>query len=63
MKNLRQLSAGLILILVFTVTVFAGDIDCPVTAPQLPTTTTQGDMNYPAIQLAVSIIQSVLSLS
>jgi hypothetical protein len=66
MKYARSLCAVVLLFLAFTFSASAdtcGDISCP-RAP-LPVTqpTLKGDMNYPVTQLAVSLLQSVLSLS
>jgi hypothetical protein len=46
MKNLRQLCAGLILMLVLTSTVFAGQMDCPgiTQEPPPPSNAMAGDM-------------------
>jgi hypothetical protein len=65
MKNLRQLCAGLMLVMVFALPAFAGEIDCGLTGPQSPqpTVTATGQMDTTLIEAAVSLIQSILSLS
>jgi hypothetical protein len=65
MKNLRQLCAGLMLAMVFTLPAFAGEIDCGVTSPQSPqpTVTATGQIDTTLKEAAVSLIQSILSLS
>jgi hypothetical protein len=59
MKKLRQLCAGTVLMLVFAVAVFAGDIDCPGITSQPATT---GEIECPGLQLAVIFLQGALSL-
>jgi hypothetical protein len=66
MKYARSLCAIALLGLAFTFSVSAdtcGDISCPRAPLPVPQPTLKGDMNYPVTQIALSIIQSVLSLS
>jgi hypothetical protein len=65
MKYLGQLCAASVLALTFAISVFAGEAECPgvVNPPPPPTAATIGDAPCPGLQLAESIIQSLLSLS
>jgi hypothetical protein len=65
MKNLRQLFGGLVLLLVLTVSAFAGQINCPgvVDPPPDTTPTATGQINCLGLtEVAVSLIQGVLLL-
>jgi hypothetical protein len=65
MKNLRQLCGGVVLLLALTVSVFAGQINCPGVVDPPPDTppTATGQVACPAlIEAVVSLIQSVLAL-
>jgi hypothetical protein len=64
MKNLRQFCAAVLLCAALAVPALAdcGDVSCGLTSTP-PPPSVKGDMNYPVTQLAVSFIQTALSLS
>lgn len=66
MKSLRKICVALVLTCVFALSVSAdggicGEISCPKTAA--PQATVTGEIECDGLQLAVSFIQAVLSLS
>jgi hypothetical protein len=67
MKPLTQLCAAAVLTLALAFSTFAGHAECPgVVDPPPDTTSTAtatGEISCGGLQLAVSLIQSVLSLS
>jgi hypothetical protein len=66
MKYARSLCVIALLILAFTLSVSAdtcGDVSCPGIAPPPPVLTVNGETPCGATQIALSVIQSVLSLS
>lgn len=63
MKHLRRLSIIAALICAFTFSAYAGDIECPVYAPAAPPATVTGEIEGDGLQITVSFIQTVLSLS
>lgn len=65
MKYLGQLCAASVLTLTFAISVFAGEAECPgvVNPPPPPASSTTGEAPCPGLQLAESLIQSLLSLS
>lgn len=66
MKKLRPvlIAAALVLALVLPASAECGDISCPVTAPPLPAqTATEGEIPNDLVEVAISIIENILSLS
>jgi hypothetical protein len=66
MKYARSLCAITLLILAFTLPVSAdtcGDVSCPGIAPPSPVVTVNGETPCGVAEIAVSLIQSMLSLS
>lgn len=77
MKNLRQLCAAFVLALMFTLPAFAGQMDTTFAPPPPPLATTEGQMPTtvtgqittvnseavdPVTQMALNLLQSVMSL-
>jgi hypothetical protein len=67
MNNLRQFCATAVLVFAMAFSAYAGNIECGGVVnpppPPSPTATTTGEIECGGLQLAVSIITSVLSLS
>jgi hypothetical protein len=69
MKNSKSLCAAVVLTLVLTLPVFAGEMTTMIADPPPPPTATEGQMQTgdseavdPVAQLALNVLQSVLSL-
>ena len=67
MKNLRQLCVAFLLTLTLTLSAFAGQIDTTFAPPPAPSVagqidTTSSDAVDPVMQMALNVLQSVLSL-
>jgi len=65
MKNLRQLCAAVLLTLAFTLSAYADDghASCPAVTTPAPPATVTGEIPFPGLLLAESLIQGLLSLS
>jgi hypothetical protein len=63
MKKLNRFCAGAILMLAFTVSAFAGQMNCPGVVDPPPPPEATGQISCPAlVEAAVSLIQSILAL-
>lgn len=63
MQHLRRFSIAAALVCALAFSSYAGDIECPAYAPPAPAPTVTGDIECTGLQLAVTVIQSILSLS
>lgn len=63
MRYLRLICATVTLICAFTFSAYAGDIECDGFTVQTPQPTVTGEIECDLTKMAVSLIQSVLSLS
>jgi hypothetical protein len=63
MRYLRLFCASVMLICALAFSAHAGNIECDAIVSQPPPPTPTSETSYPVTQVAVSVIQSVLSLS
>ncbi len=63
MKAVRQICAAVVLLGILALTTLAGEISCPAITTPPPEQTATGEVSCPGLQLAVSLFDSMLSLS